>query len=554
MNPPVRTFVVRLLVLFVFAMTLFCARPADAYSVLSHEEVVDMAWKTTIIPMLKSRFPGISDDDLRQAHAYAYGGSVIQDLGYYPFGSHYFSDLLHYVRPAEFVATLIRDSTTPNEYAFALGALAHFSGDIIGHPAINQVTADENPTLAHLFGHSVTYAESPTAHIRTEFGFDVVEVAQGHYSQENYRDFVGFQVSKVLMERAFLETYGIQMNTVLTHEDLAIATYRRAVSSLIPNITKVAFVTYKKQIEQATPGTDKNKFLYRLNQTEYAREFGTDYTHVSFPGRMLALLLRILPKAGPLKALKVTIPDAKQQDLYLKSINTTVDRFKLYLGEIRAAPAPLPPPDPRNAIEARKAADKMSKDANKIAKLAEKTVDPDDKARKEKVAGNVRKVAAAADATATRTEEKADKAQAAMDAGEAIPRSRGELAADHVITPPTAPKLPDLDLDTGKPSTVGEYRLADRTYAHLLDDLVKRAANAKAPASAMSPDMQPSVPAGVAAAIEKFFAHPVLHTGPPPSPREAASQQALARRIEVGLARLRTMQIAPTATGPATGR
>ncbi len=209
MQVNLRTLCPRLTLLFPLLLALLWSRPADAYSVLSHEEVVDMAWKTNIVPMLKARFPGITDDQIRQAHAYAYGGSVIQDIGYYPFGSHYFSDLLHYVRPEVYVQNLIRDSETPNDYAFALGALAHYCGDTIGHPAINKATADENPPLQTRFGRLVTYAEDPTAHIRTEFGFDVVEVAHGHYSQQNYRDFIGFQVSKGLMEKAFLETYGI---------------------------------------------------------------------------------------------------------------------------------------------------------------------------------------------------------------------------------------------------------------------------------------------------------------------------------------------------------
>jgi hypothetical protein len=150
--------------LVLFLPLLLAARTADAYSVLSHEEVVDMAWKDQIVPMLKARYPAITADDLRVAHAYAYGGSVIQDIGYYPFGSHYFSDLLHYVRPNEFVIALIRDSKTPDEYAFALGALAHFCGDTIGHPTINQITSEEYPPLRRRFGQSVTYAENPTAH------------------------------------------------------------------------------------------------------------------------------------------------------------------------------------------------------------------------------------------------------------------------------------------------------------------------------------------------------------------------------------------------------
>ena len=373
-------FAVRLISLIVCTAALMWPPAAGAYSVLSHEEIVDMAWKDRIVPMLRARFPDMSIDDIRQAHAFAYGGSVIQDIGYYPFGSHYFSDLLHYVRPGEFVDALIRDSITPDEYAFALGALAHFCGDTIGHPAINKITSDENPVLRNRFGPIVTYAEDPIAHLRTEFGFDVVEVAQGHYSQEDYRDFIGFQVSKPLLERAFQETYGIPMGDVIRHEDLAIGSYRRAVSSIIPAMTKLAFRNYKKQIQQAAPGIQKRKFLYRLNQTEYERDFGTDYNQVGVGGHIAEFFVRIVPKVGPFRALKVTLPNPKQQDAYIKSINDSVDKFRLYLAEIHATPAPVPPPAAKDAEEARKSAEKVARSVTEARKQAEKEQDPAQKA------------------------------------------------------------------------------------------------------------------------------------------------------------------------------
>ncbi len=472
----------------VLASLLF-APPAGAYSVLSHEEVVDMAWTGQIVPMLKQRFPGITDDDLRHAHAYAYGGSVIQDIGYYPFGSQYFSDLLHYVRPQEFVNALIRDSTTPDEYAFALGALAHYCGDTIGHPAINLVTAEENPPLEHRFGRIVTYGEDPTAHIRTEFGFDVVEVAQGHYSQDNYRDFIGFQVAKPLMDRAFQETYGIPVSAVMAHEDLAISTYRRAVSSIIPRMTRVAFVSYKQQIQQAAPGMAKREFIYRLDRTEFKREFGTDYYHVGFLGHVAAFFLSIIPKVGPFKALKVTIPNPHEQDIYLKSFNATVDHYRAYLAEIHAAPAPLPPPDPLKV-------DQTSTIAN---------------------------------AAANRTE-----AQVAVAQQAGPPTATGAR-----VSPPTTPDLPELDLDTGNPSSVGEYALADTTYARLLDELVK-------PGRAAPQSVDPAL----AADIERFFASPVQPTAPPPSHRDAEKAVGQADKVKSDLAALKALEPAAPAAMP----
>ena len=508
----------RAVALCLCVVVLLVTRPADAYSVLSHEEVVDMAWKDRIVPMLQARFPGLSDDDIRRAHAYAYGGSVIQDIGYYPFGSHYFSDLLHYVRPDQFVNTLIRDSSTPDEYAFALGALAHFCGDMIGHPAINQVVAQQNPPLEHRFGQVITYAENPTAHIRTEFGFDVVEVAQGHYSQQNYRDFIGFQVAKPLLNKAFEETYGIPVANVMPLEDLAIGSYRRSVSTLVPQMTKLAFVNYKDQIQQAAPGIDKRRFLYRLNQTEYNKEYGTDYYHVGVRGHIAAFFLTLVPKIGPFKALKVTLPNAQQQSVYLKSINTTVDKFREYLAEIHTVPAPLPPPDPKDAEVARKSAEKVQKDVDQAQKAAAAEQDPAHKAALETVAGKVERTAQVASAAADRTQAKVEASEAAQLG--LIPAAPGLVVAGTTIEPPSTPRLPELDLDTGKPSAAGEYRLADQTYARLLNEVAKAQAH------------RPVSP-GLAADIQRFYAKPVV------SDAGDKKQDEAARKVQQDLAQLK---------------
>ncbi len=529
----------RVIALIVCAAAFLWPSAAGAYSVLSHEEVVDMAWKDRIIPLLRARFPDMTLDDFRQAHAYAYGGSVIQDIGYYPFGSHYFSDLLHYVRPNEFVEALIRDSTTPDEYAFALGALAHFCGDSIGHPAINQITSDENPPLRSRFGSFVTYAQNPLAHLRTEFGFDVVEVVQGHYSQENYRDFIGFQVSKPLLERAFQETYGIPMGDVIKHEDLAIGTYRRAVSSIIPAMTKVAFVTYKNQIQQAAPGMEKRKFLYRLNQTEYEKDFGTDYYHVGVGGKISAFFLHIVPKVGPFKALKVTLPNGQQQDAYIKSMNATVDKFRLYLTEIHAAPAPTPQPDPKDAEDARKSADKVARDVTQARRRADEEQDPTQKATLEKVVENTQKESEKASRAARLMESKVAADEAAKMG--LIPEPRTRIAAGTAIKPPSVPVLPELDLDTGQPSRVGGYKLADETYAKLLEELVRaaRAAAGVAPsASGPVTDLKPAVIADVT----RFFEHPAPPSATPLTDREAKAQATLIREAQANLAVLKTLE------------
>src|SRR6185312_200090 len=187
-------------------------------------------------------------DEIKQAHAYAYGGSVVQDMGYYPFGNKYFSDLVHYVRTGDFVSALIADSTNINEYAFALGALAHYSSDNMGHPVINQVVAIEFPKLRKKYGDEVTYADDHKAHIRTEFGFDMVQVAKNRYTSDRYHDFIGFEVSKPVLERAFQDTYGIPLKEVITKEDMAIGTFRRAIRKIVPEMTRVALLARNKQL------------------------------------------------------------------------------------------------------------------------------------------------------------------------------------------------------------------------------------------------------------------------------------------------------------------
>jgi len=217
-------------------------RQASAYSVLAHEANIDALWDTTIAPMLQARFPEATAAEIVEARAYAYGGCVIQDLGYYPFGSHVFSNLLHYVRTGDFVHALISDALDIDEYAFALGALGHYAADNSGHPmAVNRAVPLMYPKLRAEFGDAVTYAQAPKNHVLVEFSFDVVQVAAGAYAPAAYHSYIGFKVAKPALERAFRATYGIEMSDFFLSEDLAIATYRHAVGTTIPEMTKVAW-------------------------------------------------------------------------------------------------------------------------------------------------------------------------------------------------------------------------------------------------------------------------------------------------------------------------
>jgi len=314
-----------------FLVLLVMPQVSRAYSVLTHEQVVDLLWVDHLQPMLRARFPTLTEKQFREAHAYAYGGSLVQDMGYYPFGSRYFSDLTHYVRTGDFVTCLIQEARTANEYAFALGALAHYAADNSGHPMVNHVVAMEFPPLQRKFGDVVTYADSPKAHIRAEFGFDMTQVAKNRYTSDRYHGFVGFEISQGLLERVFPKVYGIKFDDVVDDEDLAIGSFRHAVSKLIPETTRVALLTRKSEIIADTPNKAEKKYLYYLSRTDYEREWGNEYRRPGFGTRLLALLLKLFPKKGPFSGLDFKVPTQQGEDLFIQSVDDTVESYRQLL-------------------------------------------------------------------------------------------------------------------------------------------------------------------------------------------------------------------------------
>jgi hypothetical protein len=337
----------RLLIVGTIVLAELCVpRGAEGYSVLAHEANIDAVWETTIKALLQARFPQATPDDLLRARAYAYGGCVIQDLGYYPFGSHFFSNLLHYVRTGDFVAALIRDAQDIDEYAFALGALGHYAADNSGHPlAVNRAVPLMYPKLRARFGNRVTYGQSPKSHVLVEFAFDVVQVAAGAYAPESYHSYIGFKVAKPALERAFLDTYGIQMKDVFLSEDLAIATYRHAVGTTIPEMTKVAWGKKRDQIAKVTPGIQRKTFVFNLSRKQYDKEFGSDYAKPHGFARFLALVYNLVPKIGPFRSLSFSVPTPEAERLFLESFTATRERFRKSLDELRAGRLSLPNTD-----------------------------------------------------------------------------------------------------------------------------------------------------------------------------------------------------------------
>lgn len=310
-------------------LVLVTSPSAHGYSVLTHEAIIDSTWDSAIRPLLLKRFPAATPEDMNGAHAYAYGGCIIQDLGYYPFGSKFFSDLTHYVRSGDFILSMIRESQDLNEYAFALGALAHYAADNNGHRmAVNPSVPILYPRLRLKFGNSVTYGDDPFSHTKTEFGFDVFQASKSRYASEAYKNFIGFQVAKPVLQRAFEDTYGMKIEQVFLSLDLAIGSYRRAVGTILPALTKVAWQIKGAEIRKEVPGITRKKFLYNLSRSSYEKNWGATYQRPGIWSRILAAFFRIVPRVGPFKALAFEKLTPETEKLYMTGFNMSIDRYR----------------------------------------------------------------------------------------------------------------------------------------------------------------------------------------------------------------------------------
>jgi len=319
----------------VVVVLLVWPRPASGYAVLAHEAIVDAAWRDEIRPLLLERYPQATPEELKTAHGYVYGGAIIQDMGYYPHGNHLFSDLTHYVRSGDFILALLADAQDLNEYAFALGALSHYAADNDGHSiGTNKAVQILYPKLGRKYGGVVNYEQDPLAHLKTEFGFDVLEVAKQRYAPDSYHDFVGFGVSKRLVEQAFCETYGLELKGLLPDEDRAFESYRRAVSKLIPKATRIAWALKKDEIQNDIPTMTRQKFLYNLSRASYEKRWGNNYQKPSPGEQFLAFLWKLLPNWGALKVLAFKTPTPQTEQMFEHSFNVTLDRYRALLKQV----------------------------------------------------------------------------------------------------------------------------------------------------------------------------------------------------------------------------
>jgi hypothetical protein len=311
--------------------------------VLTHEAIIDSTWDSAIKPLLLKRFPSAAPDDLKVAHGYAYGGCIIQDLGYYPFGSKFFSDLTHYVRSGDFILNLIHESQDLDEYAFALGALAHFAADSDGHRMATNVSVPLlYPKLRLKFGKFITYSDDPSSHTKTEFGFDVFQSAKSRYASAAFKEFIGFQVAKPVLQRAFEDTYGMRMEQVFLNLDLAIGSYRRAVGTILPALTRVAWQIKGPQIRKDAPGMTRKKFLYNLSRSSYEKNWGATYQRPGIRSKLLTVFFRIVPRVGPFKALAFQKLTPETEQLYMAGFNASIDRYRELLAGVGRGRLVLP--------------------------------------------------------------------------------------------------------------------------------------------------------------------------------------------------------------------
>jgi Zinc dependent phospholipase C len=317
-----------------FSGLLLAPVPAVPYSVQTHEELIDLAWKQSIRPILLKQYPTLTEAQLHTAHAFAYGGCAIQDFGYYPFGNAFFSNLTHYVRAGDFVLSLLRNAHTPDELAFAIGALSHYVGDNIGHSsAVNLSVPVEFPKLERRYGPLVNYAEDPHAHVQTEFAFDINQLSKGRFAPSAYLKYVGLEVPPLLIRKAFFETYGLNLSEIIGSKETSIRVYRSAVRGFIPNIARAETILHKKNFPEDLPSSDLNQLRRDLIQASTDNNWEAYRKTPGFRSHLYAGFIFILPKVGTLKLLAIKGPNQQTEDLYVKSLNRSIRVLRKLLAD-----------------------------------------------------------------------------------------------------------------------------------------------------------------------------------------------------------------------------
>jgi len=394
---------------------LACAPAAHAYSLLTHEQLIDLTWDSSIVPLLKSRYPDLTPEQIEHARAYAYGGCVIQDIGYYPFGDAFFSDLTHYVRSGDFVVNLFRNAGNADELAFAVGALSHYIGDSVGHSeATNLAVPIEFPKLRHKFGHRVTYAEGEHQHVQAEFAFDINEIAHHRFAPVHYLRHVGLEVPTKQLALAFYQTYGLREDfTDTRHHRINVAGYRFSVHRFIPRVAYAVTILHRNHEPADTDNADLQQLTREITAVAKENNWDAYRKKAGIGTYALAGFIYILPKFGALKLTAVKGPTTKTEIDYIHSVIVSTDELSRALNRF------TPPPATRSTATEAAAADTHSDPAPPVTLPAK------------------------------------------PGSSQVIPRQ----------SPDPRHPLTNRDLDTGYPVKPSGYRLTDDTYATLLHRL-----------------------------------------------------------------------------------
>jgi hypothetical protein len=316
------------------ALLLMITAPCQAFSVVAHQAIVDQAWDSTLLRAVRKRFPNATQPELEDARAYARGGSHLPDLGYFPLGNHLFTDLLHYVRTGDFYERSVKEAQSAQEYAFALGMLAHYEADTLGHPeATNLAVPIIYPKLAEKYGASATYADSPSAHLETEFRFDVLQIAHQHEVPNLFEHSIEFKVPREFLERVFQETYGLKLDDLFVNYDVALNTYRWGFRILIHEGTGIAWELYRQDINSLEPGIKREQFVQSMSRADFVKQFGKAFLEPGYFAWFIAFFGNLVPNIGPLKRLPYKpLPDSVKQ-LYFRAFRNASEQ---YLKEISA--------------------------------------------------------------------------------------------------------------------------------------------------------------------------------------------------------------------------
>ena len=391
---------------------LFVCGSANAYSLLTHEELIDLTWQSSIVPLLLSRYPNLTAAELEHARAYAYGGCVIQDIGYYPLGDLFVSNLMHYVRTGDLVVNLFRDAGNADELAFAVGALSHYIGDATGHSeATNLAVPVEFPKLRDKYGNVVNYAEGEHQHVQTEFAFDINEIAHHRLAPVHYLRHVGLDVPTKQLALAFFQTYGLSEDfTIGRKRRINVRAYRFAVHGFVPRIAYATTLLHRRHEPVDVNSAEFQRLEREVANVEQQNNWAAYRRRPGIGTYTLAGLIFVLPKFGPLKLVAVKGPTTQTEVEYVHSVVQSTDQLSSALRRFTPPPATRP--------------------------------------------------VAAAEAAAADTHSSpppTDPMTPKVGAAQAVPRQSSD---------PRHP-LPNRDLDTGSPVRPSGYPLTDTTYATL---------------------------------------------------------------------------------------